>query len=150
MTLGLSTLAGEHNRPTNVASGEWELVPPHEQNVCQRVASATNGWVTPGNVISGIGAALTITGLLKYEKGDRTIGTALVGIGRVLDVVDGKVAKISGTRGNIGAVLDAGLDKYTTGSAAIALADTVITKQDAIIMGALQASIVQRDRKSVV
>ena len=60
------------------------------------------------NLISVTGAALTIHG---SEKIDTAEGLAECAVGRLADVLDGKVARMTGQTSNTGAALDATTDK---------------------------------------
>lgn len=60
------------------------------------------------NLISVTGAALAIHG---SEKIDTTEGLAECAVGRLADVLDGKVARMIGQTSNFGAALDATTDK---------------------------------------
>lgn len=63
---------------------------------------------TVPNLISVTGAALAIHG---SEKIDTAEGLAECAVGRLADVLDGKVARITGQTSNFGAALDATTDK---------------------------------------
>lgn len=63
---------------------------------------------TVPNFISVTGAALAIHG---SEKIDTTEGLAECAVGRLADVLDGKVARMTGQTSNFGAALDATTDK---------------------------------------
>ena len=63
---------------------------------------------TVPNLISVTGAALAIHG---SEKIDTTEGLAECAVGRLADVLDGKVARMTGQTSNFGAALDATTDK---------------------------------------
>ena len=60
------------------------------------------------NLISVTGAALAIHG---SEKIDTAEGLAECAVGRLADVLDGKVARMTGQTSNFGAALDATTDK---------------------------------------
>ena len=63
---------------------------------------------TVPNLISVTGAALAIHG---SEKIDTAEGLAECAVGRLADVLDGKVARMTGQTSNLGAALDATTDK---------------------------------------
>ena len=63
------------------------------------------------NLISVTGAALAIHG---SKKIDTTEGLAECAVGRLADVLDGKVARMTGQTSNFGAALDATTDKIVT------------------------------------
>ena len=60
------------------------------------------------NFISMTGAALAIRGSEKIDKAEGLVECA---VGRLADVLDGKVARTTGQTGNFGAALDATTDK---------------------------------------
>ncbi len=60
------------------------------------------------NFISMTGAALAIRGSEKIDKAEGLVECA---VGRLADVLDGKVARMTGQTGNFGAALDATTDK---------------------------------------
>ena len=60
------------------------------------------------NSISMIGAALVMHG---SEKIDKSEGLAECAVGRLADVLDGKIARMTGQTSNFGAALDATTDK---------------------------------------
>lgn len=90
---------------------DWENIPTEEQNIFQKVAAKTRGFVTPGNAVSVAGLLLTHRGLNDIKYGDTVSGTAKVAIGRAMDVVDGYVADKTGTKSSIGEKFDATIDK---------------------------------------
>ena len=72
------------------------------------VRKVTKDIFTIPNLISVTGAALTIHG---SEKIDTAEGLAECAVGRLADVLDGKVARMTGQTSNFGAALDATTDK---------------------------------------
>lgn len=90
---------------------DWEKVDPSERNVFQRWASRTHGILTPGNVITVLGAATVTSGLIDIHRGETRKGTYKVGSGRLLDILDGIVADITKTKSPLGEALDATVDK---------------------------------------
>ena len=103
----------------------------------------TDGWITPGNIVSAVGAYLTVRGLLDYTNGEKTKGVGKVFAGRMCDIADGLIAKKTGTRSAKGAVLDAGLDKYCTVAATTVLCNDGISPIDSVGMAGLQIDIVR-------
>jgi phosphatidylglycerophosphate synthase len=95
---------------------DWEYVPREEWNVWQRTAARTDGWVTPGNITTVIGTGITLAGLAYVSEGHMARGAALVGVGRVLDLVDGRLADKTGTKSPRGEAMDAGADKILIGA----------------------------------
>ena len=72
------------------------------------VSKVTKDVFTIPNFISMTGAALAIHG---SEKIDTAEGLVECAVGRLADVLDGKVARMTGQTGNFGAALDATTDK---------------------------------------
>jgi len=92
---------------------QWETVDPSEWNQYQRRAAETNGWDTPGNRLSLEGAIETTVGLglIYLDKPATTVlGAALVTVGRVRDLQDGKRAEETGTKSPKGEAIDASVD----------------------------------------
>lgn len=87
------------------------MVPESERNVWQKIAAKTRGVVTPGNAVSLTGAVLVGAGLRDIAKNNKTRGTILLGLGRLLDLGDGTVAELTGTKSSIGEGMDAVIDK---------------------------------------
>ncbi len=83
----------------------------NEQTQLQRVAEATNGVVTPSNVIdaAAFGAAIKYAPELNTPK-----GIAWVAASYAADVIDGKIARMTGTTSELGAAVDAVGDKIKT------------------------------------
>lgn len=90
---------------------DWEKVDPSEWNLFQRLASKTHGILTPGNVITVLGAATVTSGLIDIHRGETRKGTYKVGAGRLLDILDGIVADATKTKSPLGEALDASMDK---------------------------------------
>lgn len=67
--------------------------------------------LTIPNVMSLAGAVLAWRGAKRINT---TAGVAQVVAGRLIDTLDGKVARQTGQTSNFGAIVDAGLDKTTT------------------------------------
>lgn len=110
----------DHQRPDGVV-GEWALIPEEDWNAHQRVAAATNGAVSLANVTSVAGGEITRQGIHDFARGERFKGIVKIGVGRALDVLDGKVSKNFGTRSKTGAAVDAGIDKALVVDAAVTL-----------------------------
>ncbi|PID99611.1 hypothetical protein CSA80_00305 [Candidatus Saccharibacteria bacterium] len=141
------TLPLSHQRPDEV-SGEWELVPPHERNIHQKIAAKTGGIVTVANMISVAGAYTTHCGIHNFSKGKRLKGLSQIAIGRSCDLLDGIVAKKLGTRSEVGAAVDAGLDKALTADGIFTLVRAgVIPPYFAAAATAQQACIMAENAK---
>ena len=105
-----------------VIENDWAKVAPADRTTWQNIASATNGWGTPGNAISIVGLVLVLTGLLILAlDGDTLTGICLILIGRLTDILDGLVADWTGTKGVIGEGVDATVDKISLGICAIVM-----------------------------
>lgn len=97
-----------HKRP------DWEAVPVAKRSAFQQIAAATHGVVTPGNIISTIGLALVIYGLVALFAQEYWLGLSLLLIGRLLDIADGAAADVTGTKSPLGELVDATADKLGT------------------------------------
>lgn len=90
---------------------DWENIAPDEWNFWQRMAAASDGLVTPANVISTVGFLLAGLGLVSLIHRDYITGFVLLVVGRLADAIDGYAADFTGTKSTFGEALDAGLDK---------------------------------------
>lgn len=88
---------------------DWELAA--RRNIWQRWAARSHGLLTLPNLTSILGAAFVGAGLAYIPQGRLWLGFILMGIGRVLDVLDGFLAEKTGTKSPLGESLDATLDK---------------------------------------
>lgn len=79
-----------------------------DMNVWQEIAEATNGIVTPANVLDVAGFGLCIHGLRKLNSWRGIVATAA---GFMTDVVDGRVARSTKTQSPLGEAVDAAGDK---------------------------------------
>lgn len=93
---------------------DWANVQPVDRTTLQIIADRTNGLVTPGNIITGIGAMLVIGGLLAIGMQHYWIGGALLLSGRACDLLDGWLADITATKSPLGESFDALIDKVGT------------------------------------
>lgn len=90
---------------------EWASIPEAELHGWQQLAARTNGWVTPGNMISVAGLLLVLAGLLILLQGHYLLSFLLVVVGRFADLLDGIVAHKTHTKSPVGEAVDAGVDK---------------------------------------
>jgi cardiolipin synthase len=90
---------------------EWASVAVAQQNQWQRLAAQTNGYLTPGNVITVLGLALCLAGLLLLLQPNYWAALVLVGVGRGFDLLDGWLAEATGTKSPLGEMMDATVDK---------------------------------------
>ena len=93
---------------------DWQSVTPSKRNVFQKIAAATNGILSPANVISIVGFGLVIYGLVQIIDQQFWFGLFFVAIGRLLDIVDGVVAEATHTKSPLGELVDASIDKIGT------------------------------------
>jgi phosphatidylglycerophosphate synthase len=101
---------------------DWEKVPANKRNIWQKVAASTSGVVTPANLISAIGAVITIIGLVGLVNDPSLLNISLVIGGRLADIADGYVAQKTMTKSPLGEVIDASVDKLLAFIAVLALA----------------------------
>lgn len=101
---------------------EWAGIKAGQLTFWQRIARHTNGYITPGNIISLMGLCLVLYGLLVFTQQQYAYSFVLVGLGRLADVLDGMVAHRTGTKSPLGEALDAGIDKIELVAAVAALA----------------------------
>ena len=97
-------------------SGEpdWSAVATQDRNTWQRLASASKGVVTPGNVVTVLGLTLVILGLIAIDRHDYWLGLILLAIGRLADLLDGWLADRTGTKSPLGEAADVLADKAAT------------------------------------
>lgn len=119
---------------------DWELVPAGvELNPWQKVAAHTHGIVTPANAITLLGNVLTFGGLVAISKERPRLGLSAIVLGRLADVVDGKVAHATGTKSPLGEALDAGFDKVQAVVAIpVMLRADIVPRLEASIIGSQQ------------
>ena len=92
---------------------QWERTPESMQNIWQRVAKKTHGVITPANVVSLAGLALTVSGLQDFKRGDKKKAITKVISGRICDIADGYVAERTKTKSPLGEAVDATVDKIS-------------------------------------
>jgi phosphatidylglycerophosphate synthase len=97
---------------------DWEYIPAPARTYWQRAAAATNGFVTPANLCSLLGLAVSIAGLITIMRHRHLTGAVLLAIGRLADLADGLIAARTGTKSPLGEIVDASIDKIV---AALAL-----------------------------
>ncbi len=93
---------------------DWHELGRNQYNVWQKVGAVTGGWLTPANVITLIGLAVVIVGLACVAHGQYWTGIGLLVAGRLCDVADGWIADRTATKGPVGEMLDAVIDKIGT------------------------------------
>lgn len=102
------------NLHRNTGTPDWEMVAINKRTAIQKLAAATHGIVTPPNFISLLGFALVIYGLAALLREEYWTGLIALGVGRLLDIVDGAVAQSTGTKSPLGELVDATIDKFGT------------------------------------
>ncbi|MFI5271250.1 MAG: CDP-alcohol phosphatidyltransferase family protein, partial [Candidatus Saccharimonadales bacterium] len=90
---------------------DWSNITPQERNIWQRLAAASYGVFTPGNVISVIGGITVIWGLYLFYRNQLIEGCGAIVIGRLCDLLDGLVAEHTKTKSPFGEFVDATIDK---------------------------------------
>lgn len=95
----------QHDKP------DWADISPDARNSWQRIAVATRGYGTLGNVITLSGLVLSLVGLWNLYDGKLVLGVWLLATGRVADILDGYAAEHTKTKSRIGEALDAVTDK---------------------------------------
>jgi len=103
---------------------QWYNVPEAKRTALQRLGARTLGTVTPGNMLTLAGVAITTTGLVYFWQTHFMIGFILIGIGRLFDVLDGMIARKTKTSCPFGEGLDASADKLVILLAAVVLIAT--------------------------
>lgn len=109
------------NLHRTTGQADWVSVAENERNVWQRLAAQTNDVVTVANVVTMIGFALVIYGLVEIIAHRYYLGSILLTIGRLCDLADGWLADITRTKSPLGELLDAVIDKLGTAATVIAL-----------------------------
>jgi phosphatidylglycerophosphate synthase/diacylglycerol kinase family enzyme len=92
-------------------TADWANKRPGEINVWQRIAIASRGAVTPGNILSLLGLIVVIYGSIKLAHGDLLPGLILISLGRVADLADGYAAQLTRTKSRFGEIVDTTCDK---------------------------------------
>ncbi|GAC1391092.1 MAG: hypothetical protein NVSMB46_02360 [Candidatus Saccharimonadales bacterium] len=90
---------------------DWDVKPYEELSPIQKVAKNTHGIITPGNMVSIVGAFMVGKGLYDIKKGNTLKGLLYIGAGRTADILDGAIASKTETKSAFGEMVDASLDK---------------------------------------
>lgn len=93
------------------AKPDWEYVAKPERSPWQKLAAATNGMATPGNMITLLALAFVLAGSVLLLDRIYIVGFMMIATGRVLDFVDGAIAERTKTKGPLGEALDSIADK---------------------------------------
>lgn len=115
---------------------DWSEIAPQQRTLWQRCAAASRGIITPGNLITLIGALLVIRGLYDLAHGQLITGIALLLVGRMADILDGMVADYTKTKSPLGEAVDAVTDKVLTIVALYVLLDKQLLP---LIIGVIMA-----------
>lgn len=102
------------NLHRTTGASDWQAVSVSERNLWQRIAARTHGIVTPGNIVTVIGLGLVIVGLGALLQAHYIMGTILVVVGRLFDLLDGWLAHATATKSPLGEIFDAAADKVGT------------------------------------
>ena len=100
---------------------DWVDIDSEQRSTWQRLAAATWGVVTPGNVTTLVGLGLVIVGFVMLMEQQYAWAIALVAVGRLLDLVDGWLAELTKTKSPLGEFFDAAVDKIETVGAILVL-----------------------------
>lgn len=100
---------------------DWAPVPLDARNGWQRVAAATKGILTIGNIFTIIGLVLVLFGLREIIDHHYYWGGVLLTVGRLCDLADGWFADLTNTKSPLGELLDAVVDKIGTVATIVAL-----------------------------
>ncbi len=93
------------------AKPDWEYVAESERNSWQKLAAASRGMATPGNMITLFALSLVLAGSVLLLDRIYVVGFVMIATGRLLDFVDGAVAERTKTKGPLGEALDSVADK---------------------------------------
>lgn len=106
-----------------------------ERSILQKIAEGSGGLVTPANCID----AIAFAGVIKYAPElDRLQGIVMVGASYAADMVDGIVARSTGTTSKIGEAFDAAGDKIKTAYTAAHIARLDLAPRTLLAAVALQ------------
>lgn len=93
---------------------DWELIPSADHNPFQKLAARTAGIITPANILTLAGVGAVIYGCILLLHDALWPGLLWIVAGRILDIMDGMVAEMTGTKSPIGELCDASADKLAT------------------------------------
>lgn len=110
-------------------------------NEWQKVAKATNGIVTPGNIASLAGGISAIYGLWLMMSNELIDGLIFLTLGRIADVADGIIAEYTKTKSPLGEIVDATIDKLVVACALIVLGALELIPWPIVIIIAIQNGI---------
>jgi phosphatidylglycerophosphate synthase len=113
---------------------DWYKVASRRRNGWQRLAAASKGLLTIGNVLTLIGVVLVICGLWAVVRHHYWLAIVLLVTGRGCDLLDGWLANMTGTKSPLGEKFDATADKVETGLALLVLAFAHLVPWPAVIV----------------
>ncbi len=90
---------------------DWKSESFESLNNFQKIADATNGVLTPANMVTGLGLYLVYKGAQDLNNNKILSGTLKIGLGRAMDYFDGIVADKTKTKSPLGEAFDATADK---------------------------------------
>lgn len=132
---------------------DWDSVAPERRSFLQHTAAKTGGTITPGNIITLLGASFVGLGLYDIWQGRIGRGIVEIAIGRLADVLDGVIAESTHTKSPLGEAMDAAFDKIVLFSVLVVfIAKDILPAAPAVCILALQAatasiSLIGRQRK---
>jgi len=85
------------------------------------MAARTYGFITIGNIVTLIGFALVVIGVVLVVDARYLAGFLIIGAGRLCDLLDGWLADITKTKSYVGASFDVFADKFASLLALLAL-----------------------------
>lgn len=90
---------------------DWMYIPPEQHNWWQKLAVRTYGFITPGNIITALGLSLVVIGVIALNSEQYVLAGAAIALGRIFDLLDGIAAERTGTKSQVGEIVDTGADK---------------------------------------
>ncbi len=109
------------NLHTPPQTPDWKHRRPEVVTVWQRIAIASNGVCTIGNILSVVGLVLVLLGAYKLYERNLFVGFCLIFVGRLADLADGYAADKTHTKSRLGEIFDTTCDKIGIFVVAIAV-----------------------------
>lgn len=141
------------------AEAQWHSIPKEQWNKYQIFADKHGEWATPGNLVTAMGAVATASGLALLNNDNPSIklaGVAGIGVGRYMDILDGKIAAKTGTMSPLGERVDATTDTVLmVGALATLLSNGILPVREGLALAGLTvikstASVVAEHRKNEI
>src|SRR5687767_888152 len=98
---------------TRKQKADWEYVKQNDRTHVQRVAAATNGFLTPSNAVSIVGLARVGWSLVLTAREPLASGLLFIILARLADSADGFRADRTQTTTRVGGIADIAIDKLT-------------------------------------